>query len=91
MRTRNYLILFNRCQLEFTMLENITLSADKNLIKLAQKKAAKENSTLNTQFCDWLKQYVSSEHKLIDYDSLMDQLAYAQPGKKFSRDEMNER
>ena len=64
------------------MLEDITLSADKHLIQLARKKAAKENSTLNARFCDWLKQYVISDRKLIDYDSLMDQLAYAQPGKK---------
>ena len=73
------------------MLEDITLRAEKNLIDLARAKAAKENSTLNTQFNEWLERYVSSDRKLIDYDSLMDQLAYAQPGKKFSRDEMNER
>ena len=73
------------------MLEDITLSADRQLIKLARAKAGKENSTLNTQFNEWLERYVSSDRKLIDYDSLMDQLAYAQPGKKFSRDEMNER
>ena len=73
------------------MLWNITLSADKHLIELAREKAAKENSTLNAQFCDWLKRYVSNDRQLIDYDLLMDQLAYVQPGKKFSRDEMNER
>ena len=73
------------------MLENITLSADKHLIELACEKAAKENSTLNAQFNDWLERYVSNDRKLIDYDSLMEQLAYAQPGKKFSRNEMNER
>ena len=73
------------------MLENITLSADKHLIELAREKAAKENYTLNTQFNEWLERYISNDRKLIDYDSLMDQLAYAQSGKKFSRDEMNER
>ena len=73
------------------MLKNITLSADKHLIQLARAKAAKENSTLNAQFRAWLERYVSTERKLIAYDSLMDQLVYAQPGKKFSRDEMNER
>ena len=59
------------------MLDNITLSADKHLIELAREKAAKENSTLNAQFNDWLERYVSNDHKLIDYDSLMEQLAYA--------------
>lgn len=73
------------------MLDNITLSADKNLIELAREKAVKENSTLNAQFNDCLERYVSNDRKLIDYDSLMKQLAYAQPGKKFFRNEMNER
>ena len=73
------------------MLKNITLSADKQLIQLARKKAARENTTLNLQFRAWLERYVSTDRKLIDYDSLMDQFEYAQSGKKFSRDEMNER
>ena len=72
------------------MLKNITLSAEEKLIKLAREKAARENSTLNSQFRAWLERYVSTERKLLDYDSLMDQLAYAKPGRKFSRDEMNE-
>lgn len=73
------------------MLKNITLSADKQLIQLAREKAAKENSTLNAEFRAWLERYVSTDRKLISYDDLMDQIAYAQPGKKFSRDEINER
>lgn len=73
------------------MIRNITLSADKQLIQRAREKAARENSTLNAQFRTWLERYVSTDRKLINYDSLMDQMAYAQPGKKFSRDEMNER
>jgi hypothetical protein len=73
------------------MLKNITLSANKQLIQLAREKAAKENSTLNVEFRAWLERYVSADRKLINYDVLMDQIAYAQPGKKFSRDEMNER
>ena len=73
------------------MLKNITLSAEKQLIELAREKAAKENTTLNKQFRAWLERYVSTDCKLIDYDTLMSQLEYAKPSKKFSRDEMNER
>ena len=73
------------------MLKNITLSAEKQLIQLAREKAAKENTTLNKQFRAWLERYVSADRKLIDYDSLMNQFDYVQAGKKFSRDEMNER
>ncbi len=73
------------------MLKNITLSADPELIELARKKAAKENSTLNAQFRTWLEQYISSDRPVINYESLMDKLDYGQPGKKFFRAEMNER
>jgi hypothetical protein len=73
------------------MLKNITLSADRQIIELARAKAARENSTLNAQFRAWLERYISTDSKLIDYESLMDRLTYGQPGKKFSRDEMNER
>lgn len=73
------------------MLKNITLSADQQLLQLAREKAAKEKSTLNAQFRAWLQRYVSTDRKLIDYDVLMEKLSYAQPGKTFSRDQMNER
>ncbi|NJL43037.1 MAG: hypothetical protein HC935_06175 [Pseudanabaena sp. SU_2_4] len=73
------------------MLKNITLSADRQIIELARAKAARENSTLNAQFRAWLERYISTDSKLVDYESLMDRLTYGQPGKKFSRDEMNER
>lgn len=73
------------------MLKNITLSADRQIIELARAKAARENSTLNAQFRAWLERYTSTDSQLIDYESLMDRLTYGQPGKKFSRDEMNER
>ncbi len=72
-------------------LKNITLSADPQLIALARKKATKENSTLNAQFRVWLEQYVSSDRQLMNYESLMEQFDYGQPGKSFSRAEMNER
>ncbi|NJM28141.1 MAG: hypothetical protein HC856_07720 [Pseudanabaena sp. RU_4_16] len=73
------------------MLKNITLSANRQIIELARAKAARENSTLNAQFRAWLERYISTDSKLVDYESLMDRLTYGQPGKKFSRDEMNER
>jgi formate-dependent nitrite reductase cytochrome c552 subunit len=79
------------CEVQLAMLKNITLSADPKLIELARAKATKENSTLNAQFRVWLERYVSSDRQSIDYDSLMDRLVYGQSGKKFSRDEMNER
>ena len=73
------------------MLKNITLSADEELIRKAREKAHKEHTTLNASFRQWLKQYTSSDMGGNYYDSLMKALAYAKPGRKFTRDEMNER
>jgi len=73
------------------MLRNITLSADENLIQQARERAASENSTLNEEFRRWLVQYVKRPKNIADYSALMTRLDYAQPGKDFSRLEMNER
>lgn len=73
------------------MLKNITLSADEQLIREAREKARREHTTLNETFRRWLKQYVSTEHRLKDYDFLMKSFGYATPGNSFTRDEMNER
>ncbi len=73
------------------VMKNITLTADEKLIKLAREKASREKTSLNSQFRVWLKRYVDSDRKLPDYESLMDQLSYANAGRKFSRDELNER
>jgi len=73
------------------MLKNITLSADEELIRKARHKAQQERTTLNETFRHWLKQYVNSGIQGSEYESLMKSLNYAQPGKTFSRDELNER
>lgn len=73
------------------MLKNITLSAEEGLIVKARDKARRERTTLNATFRQWLKQYVGRGVKTADLDSLMGSLSYARPGKKFSRDELNER
>ena len=73
------------------MLKNITLSADEQLIKKAREKAQREHTTLNNNFRRWLQQYVISETHHFSYDDLMDSFNYANSGKKFTRDELNER
>ena len=73
------------------MLKNITLSAEEKLIKKARTKANREGTTLNASFRQWLKQFVNSSLKTDDYDQLMNSLNYVKAGKKFSREEMNER
>ncbi len=73
------------------MLKNITLSADEELITKARDKARRERTTLNGRFREWLMQYVHRDKRLTDFEALMESLSYANSGKSFARDEMNER
>ncbi len=72
-------------------MKNITLSGDKALIKKAREKARQENTTLNAAFREWLGRYVGQNGDEEEYRSLMQRLSYAKPGRRFSRDELNER
>ena len=73
------------------MLKNITLSAEAEIIKKAREKASNEHTTLNATFRQWLKQYINRNTKIIDYNNFMDQLNYVEPGRHFSREDLNER
>jgi len=73
------------------MLKNITLSADGDLIQKARQKAVKEKRTLNALFRNWLDQYVGKDKQKLDFDVLMDRLKHVRAGRKFTREEMNER
>jgi hypothetical protein len=72
------------------MLKNITLSADERLIVKARKKASSEHTTLNAKFRQWLENYTISgaDHA---YKNLMEQLSYARPVGRYTRDDLNER
>lgn len=73
------------------MLKNITLSAEEELIRRAREKAGRERTTLNAAFRQWLGRYAADGTKTADLASFMDSFGYARPGRKFSRDDMNER
>ncbi len=73
------------------MKKNITLSADDWLIQKARKKAQHEHVTLNQRFREWLLRYISLGRNSDEIEDLFKELNYADPGKKFTRDEMNER
>lgn len=77
--------------MEMKMVKNITLSADEKLIAKARKKAESEKTTLNSQFRQWLEKYTSMGKSSHEYDQLMQELSYAKPLGKYSRDELNER
>ena len=73
------------------MLKNITLSGEERLIQSAREKAGSANTTLNALFRQWLANYVGNNETEHGYRDLMARLSYAQPDRKLSRDEMNER
>ena len=73
------------------MRRNITLSAEESLIKRAREVAARQHRSLNTVFREWLAGYVGADMAKDGYDQLMQKLSHVRPGRKFSREEMNDR
>jgi len=79
------------------MLKNITFSADETLIREARRQAALQNTTLNQLFREWLEQYIvqqdseARQQAIARYDALMRRLGHVNAGRKFTREELNER
>lgn len=72
-------------------IRNITLSAEDEAIQGARLKAKKEGKSLNIKFREWLRQYVRPRDYTQNYEKLMASLNHIAAGKKFSREEANER
>ena len=73
-------------------MKNITLSADESVIEAARTQARSENTTLNEQFRIWLEHYARKQRVLRFRELMVDlQGKVSTGGRKFTRDEMNER
>ena len=74
-------------------MKNITLSADERLIEAARERARAESTTLNDEFRRWLESYAGRDRRVQEFDALMKDLQgkYSTGGRKFTREEMNER
>jgi hypothetical protein len=74
-------------------MKNITLSADESLIEAARERARAEHTTLNEQFRHWLKGYARRERQAEQAMTVVRELRgkVRTGGRKFTRDEMNER
>ena len=73
-------------------MKNITLSAEEHLIERARQTARAEHKTLNAAFREWLEQYTAQNGDVEEYDRLMQRLrGRVVAGRKFTREEMNER
>jgi hypothetical protein len=72
-------------------MKNVTLSADEHLIEQARHVARSQHKTLNAAFREWLEQYTAEAGNALEFDALMQRLHHVRPGRRFSRDDMNER
>lgn len=74
-------------------MKNITLSADEYLIESARQRAVDEHTTLNAKFREWLEDYVQRQNQIGSAMSTIRELRvkYSTDGRKFTREEMNER
>jgi len=73
------------------MLKNITLSAEESLVRKARQRAAERQTTLNAEFRQWLLQYAARPDAVAVYQSLVEQLGHCRSGRRFTREELNER
>ncbi len=74
-------------------MKNITFSADAKPIDAARARARAEHTTLNEQFRRWLADYVQRKQRADEAMAVIEQIGrYVRTGgRKFTRDEMNER
>ncbi|HCK82701.1 MAG TPA: hypothetical protein DIC59_14715 [Candidatus Competibacteraceae bacterium] len=74
------------------MNRNITFSADETLIEEAREAAQADNTTLNEQFRLWLESYARKRQAEKAMETIERIREYASSGgRKFTREEMNER
>jgi len=71
--------------------KNITLSAEEKLIASARLRAQQEKTTLNNVFREWLARYSARDVAHDRYGSLMRDLKKVSAGRRFSREDLNER
>jgi hypothetical protein len=72
-------------------MRDITFSVDESVLERAREVARSENKTLDDAFRDWLIWYASRKVTLTEIEALYESLKHVQAGRKFTRDEMNER
>jgi hypothetical protein len=73
------------------MKRNITLSAEAEAIEQAREVARSEHRTLNEAFREWLDVYAARQTTVAQVQELYRRLRHVDAGRKFTREEMNER
>ena len=75
----------------YSVIKNVTLSAEEKLIEAARERAQQERTTLNNVFRDWLNRYAGQPATPDAYRTLMKRLKHVSTGGRFTREELNER
>ena len=70
---------------------NVTISLPEQVLADARKQALADNTSINAVVGDYLRQYAGRLQAVKKYDDLMKRLKHVNAGRKFTRDEMNER
>jgi hypothetical protein len=73
------------------MMRKITFNADKADIELARESARRQDTTLDELFREWLREVAAGQERTQEYRALMESSRHVHAGRKFTRDEMNER
>lgn len=71
--------------------KNVTFSVDDSDLAKARQVAADRGTSLNEAFRQWLRNYAATQDDGASIEQLLARLSYARLGRKFTRDEMNER
>jgi hypothetical protein len=73
-------------------MRNVTLSADEALIETARERAESEHTTLNNLFREWLARYAGKPRLTADQvRQTVEAAAHFRVGRRFTREERNER
>ncbi len=73
------------------VMKKIAFNAERADIELARELASEQETTLPELFRVWLRETAERQMRVRDIRDLMTRLRYANAGRKFTRDEMNER
>jgi hypothetical protein len=73
------------------VMRKITFNADKADIELARESARRQDTTLDELFREWLREVAAGQARARECRALMESLRHVNAGRKFTRDEMNER
>jgi hypothetical protein len=71
-------------------MKRISFRADESLIRKARLVAVSLRARLHAAFPKWLKEFSQTSHTR-EFHKLMTKLRHVEAGRRFTRDEMNER